>query len=229
MERITFENTTVTKQPYVVIDGNEYEVHEGTYSGGTDLDADTFNTLQDNIEDAIDELNSDKASATDLGNISNLTTTDKTSAVAAINEINAAVGLTVHDSYSQSTTEPYSANYSNEHFGGVELYNNTSGTTGNVALSDTATNYRFLDIFYASDGIGHSTRIDTSRTTSSLYGVAGTGTDIWEKMSTYSISGNNLNFVRSFKRDTTISSGNTNCATSNTSSYLTITKVVGYK
>lgn len=48
-----------------------------------------------------------------VGDLTTLTTTTKTSVVAAINEVNSSVGLTVHDSYSQSTTEPYSANYVN--------------------------------------------------------------------------------------------------------------------
>ena len=56
MEKITFTNTTITKKPYVVINGVEYEVQDGTYTGGTDLDANTFNTMQDNIEKAINAL-----------------------------------------------------------------------------------------------------------------------------------------------------------------------------
>ena len=56
MEKITFTNTTITKKPYVVINGVEYEVQDGTYTGGTDLDANTFNTMQDNIEKAINSL-----------------------------------------------------------------------------------------------------------------------------------------------------------------------------
>lgn len=55
MQKITFEDTTVTKQPYVTINDIEYEVTDGTYSGGTDLNANTFNTMQDNIEEAIEE------------------------------------------------------------------------------------------------------------------------------------------------------------------------------
>lgn len=91
-------------------------------------------TTKTNIVAAVNELDSDKASSTDLGNVANLTTTDKTSAVAAINEINAAVGLTVHNSYSQSTTEPYSANYINTYIddtGWVDMssYVNTTNFT----------------------------------------------------------------------------------------------------
>ena len=53
MQKIVFEDTTVVKSPYVLIDGVEHEVYNGTYQGGTDLNANTFNTMQDNIENAI--------------------------------------------------------------------------------------------------------------------------------------------------------------------------------
>lgn len=56
MQKIIFEDTEVTKQPYVEINNVEYEVQDGTYIGGTDLNADTFNTMQDNIENAIEEV-----------------------------------------------------------------------------------------------------------------------------------------------------------------------------
>ena len=46
---INFTDTTVTKKPYVEINGNEYEVQDGTYQGGTDLNANTFNTMQDEL------------------------------------------------------------------------------------------------------------------------------------------------------------------------------------
>ena len=95
MQKINFEDTTVTKQPYVVIDSTEYEVQQGTYSGGTNLDANTFNTLQDNVENAIN-----------------------------------AVDLDVYDSYTTSTTEPYSANYVNNNT--VKNTDYASSTTGGV-------------------------------------------------------------------------------------------------
>ena len=46
---INFTDTTVTKKPYVEIDGIEYEVQDGTYEGGTDLNANTFNKMQDEL------------------------------------------------------------------------------------------------------------------------------------------------------------------------------------
>lgn len=51
MKKIIFEDTTVRKKPYITINETEYEVEDGTYEGGTDLNADTFNTMQQNIED----------------------------------------------------------------------------------------------------------------------------------------------------------------------------------
>ena len=47
---INFTDTTVTKKPYVEIDGIEYEVQDGTYQGGTDLNANTFNKMQDELD-----------------------------------------------------------------------------------------------------------------------------------------------------------------------------------
>ena len=55
MQKITFQDTEVVKAPYVEINGVEYPV-ESEYQGGTDLDAETFNQMQDNIEDAIDNI-----------------------------------------------------------------------------------------------------------------------------------------------------------------------------
>lgn len=56
MQKIVFEDTTVVKSPYVLIDGVEHEVINGTYQGGTDLNAQTFNQMQDNIESAIEDV-----------------------------------------------------------------------------------------------------------------------------------------------------------------------------
>lgn len=80
MQKITFEDTQVTKKPYVTINETEYEVQDGTYTGGTDLNATTFNNMQDNIESAIDE------NTNNIGDLSSLITTNKTSTTEAINE-----------------------------------------------------------------------------------------------------------------------------------------------
>lgn len=80
MQKITFEDTQVTKKPYVTINETEYEVQDGTYTGGTDLNATTFNNMQDNIESAINE------NTNNIGDLSSLITTNKTSTTEAINE-----------------------------------------------------------------------------------------------------------------------------------------------
>lgn len=80
MQKITFEDTQVTKKPYVTINETEYEVQDGTYTGGTDLNATTFNNMQDNIESAIDE------NTNNIGDLSGLVTTNKASTTEAINE-----------------------------------------------------------------------------------------------------------------------------------------------
>ena len=52
MQKIVFQDATVVKAPYVDINGVEHPVIFET-EGGTDLDAETFNNMQDNIENAI--------------------------------------------------------------------------------------------------------------------------------------------------------------------------------
>ena len=54
---INFTDTTVIKKPYVEIDGVEYEVQDGTYQGGTDLNANTFNKMQDELNPFRNMLN----------------------------------------------------------------------------------------------------------------------------------------------------------------------------
>ena len=56
MQKINFTDTTVTQKPYVTINNVNYEVHDGIYTGGTDLNAQTFNTMQNNIEQAINSI-----------------------------------------------------------------------------------------------------------------------------------------------------------------------------
>lgn len=54
MKKIIFEDTTVVKKPYIDINGVEYELQDGEYQGGTELNADTFNQLQTNVAEYID-------------------------------------------------------------------------------------------------------------------------------------------------------------------------------
>ena len=56
MQKINFTDTTITQKPYVTIHNVNYEVQDGIYTGGTDLNAQTFNTMQSNIEQAINSI-----------------------------------------------------------------------------------------------------------------------------------------------------------------------------
>lgn len=107
MQKITFEDTQVTKKPYVTINETEYEVQDGTYTGGTDLNATTFNNMQDNIESAINE------NANNIGDLTDLTTTNKTSTVEAINENNNHIGdlSSLATTNKTSTTEAINETY----------------------------------------------------------------------------------------------------------------------
>lgn len=82
MQKINFTDTTITQKPYVTVNNQNYEVQDGIYTGGTELNANTFNTMQTNAEEAINE-NSLK-----IGELDNLNTTNKENLVAAVNEIN---------------------------------------------------------------------------------------------------------------------------------------------
>lgn len=56
MNKIPFQNGTMVNAGYVEIDGQRYPTVEPEYSGTTPLSAQNLNTLQDNVEDAIDNL-----------------------------------------------------------------------------------------------------------------------------------------------------------------------------
>lgn len=56
MQKINFTDTTITQKPYVTINNQNYEVQDGIYTGGTDLNAQTFNDMQTNIEIAINSI-----------------------------------------------------------------------------------------------------------------------------------------------------------------------------
>lgn len=82
MQKINFTDTTITQKPYVTVNNQNYEVQDGIYTGGTDLNANTFNAMQTNAEEAINE-NSSK-----IGELNNLNTINKENLVSAVNEIN---------------------------------------------------------------------------------------------------------------------------------------------
>lgn len=57
MERIEFEDAEIIEDAYVEIAGVKYYVIPPQTSGGTDLNKKTFNDLQDNMENALNNIN----------------------------------------------------------------------------------------------------------------------------------------------------------------------------
>lgn len=304
MEKITFTDTEVIKQPYITINNQEYELEEGTYSGGTDLDADTFNTMQDHIEEAINETKNieliaisdtapttcstgDKYYNTEDNLIYTATGTntwgstgeepikdifyilfseqssysyDGTTLVSVgggtediiisdeeptsddwklwidTGEISAQASE-ITNSYSESTGIGYSANYSNEHFSGVELYNNTSGTNGNVTLSDSADNYNYIEIFF---GNSSKTKNDSTKVSKGLYSTTlkiinisktSTNQNTQEFYKDIAISGTTISVVlnRSVYITSNVADYSTATITQGSDNLVYIYKVIGYK
>lgn len=97
---------------------------ENEPSENTPINASNLNKIEQGIYD----------NSVNIGNLTNLNTTEKNNLVGAINE--------VHD------LKP------------VILYNNTSGTTSNITnLNDDVSNYSYLEIFYKYLGTENSTKI----------------------------------------------------------------------
>ena len=59
MQKINWENGTVVKEATVTVDGIEYEISPREIDGNTPLSASNLNLMQENIEDAIDDISTD--------------------------------------------------------------------------------------------------------------------------------------------------------------------------
>ena len=111
MQKINFTDTTITQKPYVTINNVNYEVQDGIYTGGTDLNATTFNNMQDNIESAIDE------NTNNIGNLTDLNTTEKSNLVGAINEVKTGLGkITKLNTTDITTKAVHTLNYNVNNF-----------------------------------------------------------------------------------------------------------------
>lgn len=56
MQKINFEDGQLVKKGYVEIDGTQYSTEEAEYDGATPLSAHVLNKMQDNIEEAINNI-----------------------------------------------------------------------------------------------------------------------------------------------------------------------------
>ena len=150
-----------------------------------------------------------------------------------IKKVSQSAGLVanVSNTQSQSTTDTYSCDYENKHFGGVELYSGT--TAGGITLSESAANYSAIEIFYKSSD---SVYLNTGKIYSpngknvGLYAPYSIGTTCYSKQAQVSINGTALTMLNEI--ETQLWASNEKVAINTPSSgnhYFTIEKVIGYK
>jgi len=75
MKKIEFEDGELVQQGYVMIDGVKHEIIDTVYNGKIPLSAYWLNEMQDNIEEAILEVNKNteiETIQTQIGNIQTL-------------------------------------------------------------------------------------------------------------------------------------------------------------
>lgn len=192
------------------------------------------------------------------GDLSTLTTTDKSSVVSAVNELNSdkaskneviisdtqpsasdnklwintgEVGNQVSEitnSYSESTGLGYSCNFIN----GTVLYENANGTNSNVTLNDSAANYRYLEIYYGDgdDDYKLSYKCFNPNGKQILLSMnAPTTNAFYINSSRYTINNNSITFNISVQIQFLPSQAIGNYTTKNDTSYSYIRKVIGYK
>ncbi len=171
-------------------------------------------------------VNDVKTISSNLGNLNNLTTTEKSAIVGAINELNAkTIPL------SQGGTGASTAENARNNLGipATVLYSNTSGTTGTIELSQPYTNFVRIGVYAQGQYDNDSTYNEMLTTVSYLTLSATSAADnthnctVW-RAAFINFSGNTVTF------DTNCSSAYTKSTgyDISTGDGLKITKVVGY-
>lgn len=137
--------------------------------------------------------------ASNVGDLTNLNTTAKTSIVEAINEL-------------IPTT----------------LYDNSSGETGTVNLSDSSANYNYIEIFCKdSNGVSSSTKVENPNGKNvNLMSVRIDTGVIQFYTKNVSINTNKITNIEGY---TIRMQGSSINAYNNANTYILITKVIGYK
>lgn len=122
-----------------------------------------------------------------------------------------------------STEDTYSCDYINNYYGGVVLYNDTTGTTGNVSLNETTANFKYIEI-YAVDNDSRTSyfnifKFNASSSTFNLYGSSVNANGYAIFTSLYTNNG------------TTLTNGGHYLYNGSISSYpiFRVVKVIGYK
>lgn len=111
---------------------------------------------------------------------------------------------------------------------GTVLYNDTTGTTGSVTLSDSSANYNYMEIYFrTNDGLGYTgcqkVYNPDAKKTCLIYWHLSSGTYSYVKVKGISISGTSI--TNNLYSEISISNSVSSTSTNN----IYITRVVGYK
>lgn len=111
----------------------------------------------------------------------------------------------------------------------VTLYENVDGTTGDVSLSKSITNYDYLDIVYGDNTRKMVQRIATNSTIFNLSRqIIDNSKNVFYRNTQYTLSSNSIS-VQYFNAYTIYSANNNISFETLTASGVTIYKVIGYK
>lgn len=132
----------------------------------------------------------------------------------------------VVNSYSTSTEDTYSASYVNSNFINTPtvLYDNSSGTTGTVTLSETANNFEYLEIFYGKNNNEASVKVMRNSGKAMLFDYANLGSAPQLLVKEVNISGTSITHNSGYYLNFTstgVSSGSVN--------EIKIYRVLGYE
>lgn len=136
-----------------------------------------LNQVQDTVDQLEDFTSETGVLSSKIGSLDNLTTTQKTSLVAAVNELNSKVIPISQGGTGASTLEGAKTALGIKE--PVMLYDNLLGVTGTITLDETTTHFEHLEIFYRSNAESFSScgiPDPTSRTTCLSMGEVVDGT-----------------------------------------------------
>ena len=173
-------------------------------------------------------INDVKENSEKIGNLVDLTTTEKSNVVGAINEVNSKT-IPISQGGTGATTA--SSAISNLGVSGTVLYSNESGTTGTITLSQPYTNFVRIGVYaqgqYDNDSIYNEMLTSISYMTLGCTSFNDSNYDmlVW-RLAYITFSGNTISFYKNGAAS--FSAGSGNYLESGTNDGLKITHVVGY-
>lgn len=163
-----------------------------------------------------------------IGDLNDLETDDKSNLVEAINEATTKGGGvpagTIVD-YDGSTV-PDGWQAAEEE---VTLYENASGSNGNITFNQSAANFRFLEIHYGESGLStiSVSKFKVGSTKISLQRFVATSGTLYLRYTTYSLSNTEMRVDQAFNYD--IYKYNSSINPQSTDNACYITKVIGIR